>query len=536
MNPMPSLDRRPVFWAAWAILLLTAAFCYSPCLEGPFVYDDSSLVRDNLRIRSIANVKDWFSTTLLAEEDSSRYFRPMLLAAFWLDHAIWDSNTFGYHLLNLVWHLANVVLMASLARRAGWDRRAAYLAAWLFALHPLHAQAVCYISGRGDVQFLGLSLLACHALLNAWKYPRREMLWNAAAATLFACAVFTKELALVTLPWAALLAWLRNEPRRTWGLSAGFLGAALALVLFARLTASDPSPIQTSQVPLPATLHFILFFRAIGFYASHFVAPIVLALDRSIIAPTPLHHFYFLLGLVLFAGALYAGWNFHLRQRRRALFCLGWSAVAFLPVSNLIRLSATAADHWLYPASIGLAWGVALTVAHLTSRASRAWKTAVYLCIGALVLWWAARLHTRSGDWQSGIALYRANLAQGVASTRILNNYGLELAHAQQYSEALHQFERALQLDPTNRPARANHGFTLYLTGRDSEGREELRMLTRDFPKYQHGWIALMLTHRNDPVELRRIGEKALETGYPFPKVELLLSTIGAAPAEESVP
>lgn len=507
--------------------MLVAAFCYAPCLDGPFVYDDTSLVRDNVRIRSLSNFRDWFGTTLLAEEDSSRYYRPMLLATFCVERSLWDSNTLGYHLINLLWHLANIVLMASLARRAGWDRRAAYVAAWIFALHPLHAQAVCYISGRGDVQFLGLSLLACHAVLNAWDRPRREILWNALAALLFAAAAFTKELALVSLAWVGLLAWLRNEPRRTWGLSAGFLGAALVLVLCARFSASDPSPIPASQVPFPAWLHFVLFFRAIGFYASHFVAPVVLALDRSIVPPTPLHHFYFWLGLAIFAGALFAGRRFYQQPRRRALFCLAWSAVAFLPVSNLIRLSATVADHWLYPASIGLAWGIALAVEHLTRRASRVKELAVYACLGTLLIAWGARLHSRSSDWKSGIALYRANLAQNVASTRILNNYGLELAHARQYSEALHQFERALQLDPTNRSARANHGFTLFLTGQEIEGRAELHDLTREFPDYEHGWVALMLTHRNDPERVREIGERALQAGQPFSKVKLLMNRTG---------
>jgi len=525
MNIDHIFERRNVLLAAWAILIVVVAYCYSPCLEGPFVYDDTSLVRDNLHIRTLSNFKEWFGSTLLAEEESSRYYRPLVLAAFAADHAIWDFNTFGYHLMNLLWHLLNAGLMAALARRIGWGRGAAYLAAWLFAIHPLHAQAVCYISGRGDVQFLSLSLFACHAFLNAWEKSGPSIFWNLAGTLLGCAAVLTKEMGALILVWVPLLAWLKGAPKRTWTMSAGFLAAGLALVLLARLSASDPSPIPADHIPFPLTLHFQLFFRAIGFYAAHFVAPIVLALDRSIIAPTPLNHFYFWLGLALFATALGMAFRFHCNHQKRALFCLAWAAASFLPVSNLFRLSATAADHWLYAASIGLSWGIALAISRFLAHAGLRKGSAVLFLTAAFVGYWGVRLHARSENWSSGLALYRSNLAQGVITTRILNNYGLELAQSQRYTEAVSSFKEAIRMDPRNLQARANHGFTLFLLGHEKEGRDELETLTREQPNFQQGWLALMFTFKSNPAEMRKVGEAALATGQDFKRVRKLLET-----------
>ena len=523
-------DRRSVFLTAWAILIVAATWCYAPCLSGPFVYDDTSLVRDNLRIRSFSNARDWFGTTLHTQEEPSGYYRPLLLASFAVDHAAWGSNTVGYHLMNLLWHLANVGLMAALARRIGWGRGAAYLSAWIFAIHPLNAQAVCYISGRGDVQFLGLCLLACHAALSAWEQPARSTLWNGAAAMLASAAILTKEMGILVLVWVPLLAWLKGMPKKTWLTSMGFLLLGAALVVAARLSASDPSPLHEPPVPIPPMLYVQLFFRAIGFYASHFAAPIVLALDRSIIPPTPLHHFYFALGIGLFLAAIFAAIQLFRSHRKRALFCLAWAVAGFLPVSNLIRLSATAADHWLYAASIGLAWGIALAVCRLLSNTRLFLDAVACLVFAALIGFWGVRLHARSSEWSSGIALYQANLAQGVASTRILNNYGLELAQGRRYADALVCFENAVRMDPRNLSARANHGFILFLTGHEEEGRAELRRLTREVPSYQQGWVALMLTCRNDPAELRKIGGEALQSGRHFPKVEALMEQSAPSP------
>jgi len=531
MNVESHFERRAFFLAAWAILIAAAAFCYAPCLDGPFVFDDTSLVRDNLRIRSFSNAPDWFGTTLLAEDESSRYYRPLLLCSFAIDHAIWGRNTFGYHLMNLLWHLASVGLMASLARRIGWSRGASYLAAWIFAIHPLHAQAVCYISGRGDVQFLGLALLSCHAFLNAWERPGRTIAWNACGVLLACASILTKEMGVLILAWVPLLAWLRSAPKPQWLPSICALAAGIVLAGLARFAASDPSPLREELVPIPAILHVHLFFRAIGFYAAHFAAPLVLALDRSIIAPTRLHHLYFTIGVIIDVLTILAAIRFWRDGRKRALFCLAWVVVSFLPVSNIVRLSATAADHWLYPASIGLAWAIALVVMRLLDRARPAAAAAILMACAALLGYWSVRLRVRSGDWSSGLALYQANLAQGVASTRIMNNYGLELAQNRRYSEALGCFEQAIALDPGNLSARANHGFTLFLTGHEAEGRSQLRRLTQEVPAHQQGWVALMLTYREDPEQVRKLGEEALATGNHFPKVEALIERTAPKPA-----
>jgi Tfp pilus assembly protein PilF len=139
------------------------------------------------------------------------------------------------------------------------------------------------------------------------------------------------------------------------------------------------------------------------------------------------------------------------------------------------------------------------------------------------ILAWGLRLFARSLDYSSGLALYAANIEQGVVSTRVLNNFGLELARVGRHEEALRQFDAALRLDPRNLSARSNRAMVLCAMGERETSRAELHQLIREHPDYQQAWVALMLLEYKDPAEMQKIGEEALKTGRSFPKVRELL-------------
>jgi tetratricopeptide (TPR) repeat protein len=512
----------------WVALVLAVVACYAPALGGPFVYDDTSLIRDNARLNGLSQAPHWFGTMLLGEEESSRYYRPLLLAALAADRAVWGENTSGYHAMNIAWHLCNTLLVGLLLLRLGWNRWAAWLASALFALHPLHAQAVAYMSGRGDVQSMGLGLLAIHAAMSAWSPGRRRhsWIWNVAAALLFAASILTREMGALAIIWLALVAWLLKVRRDRWVSTMAALAAAAVVVLALRLQAADPAPTQ-ERIPFPPVLVGLLVFRALGFYAVHLAAPIVLAFDRSLIPPTPLHHVYLALGLAILAAAAWCAVRFHRSGDRPALFCLLWTFISFLPVSNLIRLSATASDQWAYAPSIGLFAGAALLASRAWLQLGRESRRLLAGLLALTLLAWGVRLFARSMDYSSGLALYSANVEQGVVSTRILNNLGLELARADRKEEAIQRFEESLRLDPRNLSARANRAMVICAMGKRDEAKAELQKLTREHPGYEQGWVALMLLHHDEPAAMKAIGETALKTGKQFPKVRTLMREDG---------
>ena len=521
--------RRDARFAAIAAVLLAVWLwvCVRPSIDGDFVYDDTSLIRDNARIAkfSIPRAREWFGQTLLGPEEATRYYRPLLLAAFALDRQMWNLDARAFHLLNLFWYWLGAVAAGALAWRLGWSRWAAAASAFLFAVQPLHAQAVCYMSGRGDVQYLALALLALHAALSAWRSSRASWAWNLAAGILFAAAMLTKEMAALALPWAILMALLARAPRRDFMRSVIVLAATLIGVVALRMHAAPAgSGGPGAFYPIGETAK--LFARAAGFYASNWILPFRLALDRTLVPGTQENSFYGWLGLVVLPAAIaVTAWAWKNRENsddRRLLFALAWTGVAFLAASNLIRLSATAADHWALPMSVGLCWAVACLGQKIwETRPSRRLLLSI---VGALIfVTWSGQLRARSLDWSNGLALYQANLEAGVVSTRVLNNYALELSLSHQNEDALRYVDEALRLEPNNLSARANRAVILDRLGGHDRALDEVRALAREHPHYEQVWVAYLVIVRKDPAQFQTIGREALSQGEEFPRVRALL-------------
>ncbi|MCX7015539.1 MAG: glycosyltransferase family 39 protein [Candidatus Sumerlaeota bacterium] len=121
----------------------------------------------------------------------------MAYTVLWLENALWGLRPFGYHLVNILLHAANTVLLWLLLRRL--QAPGAWLAAAIFGLHPVHVQSVAWIIEIKDVLSALFYLLAFHAFLRFQARPR--LLTCAALAAVFGCAMLSKSVA-VSLPLA----------------------------------------------------------------------------------------------------------------------------------------------------------------------------------------------------------------------------------------------------------------------------------------------------------------------------------------------
>src|SRR5439155_5770475 len=131
-----------------ALAALLAGLVYVNALHNPFVYDDAHTVVDNTSIARVTNLR------AIVLHDVTR---PLVNFSYAIDRAVWGPGPFGFHLTNVVLHMANVVLLFLLARRLAEDRQrrkpatapnpdvVALTAAVLFAVHPMMTEAVGYI-------------------------------------------------------------------------------------------------------------------------------------------------------------------------------------------------------------------------------------------------------------------------------------------------------------------------------------------------------------------------------------------------------
>jgi len=173
----------------WPLLVcLAATLIYLSSLPNGFALDDLPLVRDNNRIESLAELPRLLVSPYWPHDGgASGLYRPVTMASFAIDRSLAGAEPLWFHTVNLLLHALASLLVWQAACSAGLRRGGALLAAMLFALHPLHTEAVANITGRAE-------LLAAVWVLAAWLCHRRGTAWwRAAAALCYLLALLSKE-------------------------------------------------------------------------------------------------------------------------------------------------------------------------------------------------------------------------------------------------------------------------------------------------------------------------------------------------------
>jgi protein O-mannosyl-transferase len=416
-------------WLPPALAALVAFAVYANTLPHQFVYDDVSVIVANPRLHALANWREivtspWWPRGLY------RPLTSLTLAANW---SLGSGAPFGFHLVNVLLHAAAAALVCVLAARL-MPRPAALAAGVLFAVHPVHVEAVANVVGRGEILATIFVLLA--SLLYA-RYgdmareaggsPTRRALTG--TGTLAACvlALASKESAfaypgiLLVVDWARARASgeeLNARVARTWPLwcaallvSLGWLWLRAAVV--GELAGDSPAPglAGTSlgeriAIMLPVVSEYLrlLFFPA---RLSAEYSPDFLPASTELGARA-------LLGLVLLAGCLALG----VLLRRKAFMVtagLAWAATAIFVVSNLLVPSGVLlAERTLYLASVG----ACLAVGWIWGRWHECWRWTAIAVLAVVVAGGALRTYTRSRVWRDATTFFPQLVADAPGSYR----------------------------------------------------------------------------------------------------------------------
>ena len=172
--PLPASRDR----AAWGLLLALACLAaYANGLTGTFTYDDKAIVRDNLRIRAPDRVPDLFTTPYFGgPRGTGTNYRPVLLLSYAVQWWIHGQDAMAFHVVNLVLHVGASLLLGSLLLSAGFGAPPAAVASLLFALHPVHVEAVTSLVGRGETLAAVLVLAFLHLGIGFARGGRWRML------------------------------------------------------------------------------------------------------------------------------------------------------------------------------------------------------------------------------------------------------------------------------------------------------------------------------------------------------------------------
>lgn len=412
------------------VLGLTA---FWPVLRLGFQLDDHVTIETNPQLRhwSAATLRDDFHPTRRSADDL--YYRPLQSLVNRLEYTAWGLRPLGYHLVNLMLHIANAALQCELLLAVGCPPLAATVACALFVVHPIIISELMMASGLPEL----LSFFFCLWALLALLRPGRTAALLGLGA--YALALLAKESALALPLYYPLLTWVRGNSafsQRRWigtiGVTLAFLGLrawGLGGVGLMLSTAHAPWLLVT-RVPV-ALLRYVLLAAV----------PWPLHTYRLIPAWNPLWAW----GVAVFAVALYS----RAQKPRWATACALWALLAFLPKLPLLATGYYMLEHWLYPALIAGLIPVGLLFVRAYRSESR-WTQRVaaggfvgLLAVGiGLSQFYAA---VRGTDEQN----YRWSLRY-TSATPLLFNLGLICLKTRRYAEAARYIAPVYTLYPND--------------------------------------------------------------------------------------
>lgn len=440
--------KRILFWKA-AILATTVVLAYGPVFKAGFIWDDDDYVTHNATLNNLSGLKQIWTVP-----GATPQYYPVTFTSFWIEHSAWGLNPVGYHVVNVLLHVANAFLVWRLL--AGLGISGAWIAALLFGLHPIHVESVAWITERKNTLSAFFYLLAALAYfrskpLGMAAHGRLNWRWYGLTMALFALALLSKTVTC-SLPAALLLVqWWHARRLRSSDvlplLPLFALGAVAAMitvkmehhVVLAVGADWDFSFLQ----------RLLIASKALWFYAAKLIAPIGLCFiyPRTLPMPGNLLAWTAPLGLIAVFVLLW--------RRRSTWGCGTLTAVLFfagtlfpaLGFINIYPMRYTfVADHYAYLATIG---PFALVGAFAAQWGT--WIRPVFLRnVGLMAL--SAMLATLT--WQHARVfhdpetLWRATIAQNPTAWMAHNNLGLLLYQRKDMEEAVTHYQEAYRIKP----------------------------------------------------------------------------------------
>ncbi len=457
---------------------------YWPAMRNSFVWDDTALILRDPLIRHWKLTPTAFKEFLFLDATASNFYRPIQRLTFTADYALWgiardganaaktnapktgDGEDLaaiqktaqpGWHFTSILIHALAAVALWRLLRIWLGDNWWSLLGALAWAVHPLHTSAITYVSGRADplaalFAFTGLALVAAAHKSGGLQKGDRPASWRimgAAACALLALLSKESGVAALTL-WLMWLIFKARKSGRAWAA----WGASVLIVVAVYLTLRDSAnftPVPESTRTTSLATRPVLAATALGEYARLFAAPHSLHMERDISskpgddpAKTTIRWVQLGVGVLVLLGLLiWARWA--MRNAPDAALAIACFAITWLPISNLFKLNATIAEHWLYVPSAFLLAAIAATIGRASQKPRPVWPAYVF---GAWILFLCVQTFLQQSYWKDQRTFVEQTAQRAGNGPRMLVNLGQLAAMDGDNAKALDYYRKALEKDP----------------------------------------------------------------------------------------
>ena len=419
------LEKRtdPFPWWLLGILCLVAFLAFARTISYEFVYDDDAQVLRNPWIRDWSQVGQFFFADVwrFRNDLPGNYYRPLHMLAHAAGYAISGLKPYGFHLINILLHCLSTLLVALVGYRLTRDKTASAAGAFIFALHPVHAESVAWIAGVTDPLCAVFYFGALYIYLNQDRSKEKKIVLL--SALLFLGALFSKEMAFM-LPVAFVWLDLCVGRKLHWNRYAALV-ITFGIYAAFRINALSHFQVNQSQLRLDPVDRILSSIVLLGEYIAKAFVPFninafhVFHPTASIVDPR-----FILSILVILAFGSIAWW---VRSDRGMLFLAGFIPLSLLPVLNISGIGENVfADRYLYIPSLGSCLLIPLLVRKATRLKQLNFGSAaekIILCFaGAVCAVFAFLLYNTAPMWRDNRILYTETLKRSPESALIANN------------------------------------------------------------------------------------------------------------------
>jgi tetratricopeptide (TPR) repeat protein len=446
------------------VIIAVSLAVYLNALSNGFVYDDKAQVTENVWIKDVSRIPEIFTSSawgFLDERLISNYYRPLMHLIFMGNYYIFGLNPLGFHLVNVFFHTAVSVLVFILLLRLLKPLTSSlppFIAALLFATHPIHTEAVTWVSGVTELSYTFFLLLSFYLYIKSGEGFKTGYLLSLAS---FFLSTLCKETAL-TLP-LILIAYDYSLGKAKKPLIKQFrryipFFIVVGIYLILRFNALGGLAPQPPRFELSAYEYAINVFPLFAQYLWKLILPINL---NAFYVLHPIKSIFELKGIIsvivtiAFASVAFLAF----KKSKTAFIALLFIVLPLIPVLYIPGLGENVfTERYLYLPSLGFVILVALLISRVKADFPKAalTLTTVFILISGL---YSIQTITRNYIWIDNLTLFKETVKKSPDSAIVHYNLGVALSDARFTDEAMKHYMTAVAIKPDYPEAYNNLGI-----------------------------------------------------------------------------
>ncbi len=468
------VETRP--WVLPLLVCVSAVVAYAALPGFQFVFDDQRQVLGNPTLLSVSSIPQYFLHHMWSyvPEALASYFRPLFSTWLNLNYALFGTHPGGWHIALLCLHVVASFLTYQLVCKVFENQSVGFLAALLFAVHPVHVESVAWVSGGPDplAAVFGIGSFLLYRKAQGAEGSSKP-LFVAMSLASYACALLTKE-AVLLFPVLILLdlVLLTRKSRTAGAVLVSTLPYFLMSGAYCLIRVAVLGSFSQIKTPLTATALFYTLPSVLLFYLGLLLFPVGLSpfYDTPYVDKADLLHFWTpVLALILGAALMYAcirrlaANNDDRGIGKKCAFFVLWMAVFLVPALDLkvFDPGEIAHDRYLYLPSVGFCAVLAFLLQQAAVRLGLPRRTQA-VAAAALVLWLGAATVAQSYYWRNDLVLYRRGASVAPLNVNAQNNLANVYLDSGDFDRGIALHQKILEKHPAYAESYYNIGMAYY--------------------------------------------------------------------------